>query len=75
MKVTVRFCFLMQGNCQRNRIAQELMAEACHGDLNVLTDGETQVVLEPHVPLDTEKDTAELEAELRRRSTGLFSIL
>ena len=44
---------------------RELIAEACQGELIVLTDGEKQVALEPHVPLDLERDTPELETELR----------
>src|SRR6266513_5487987 len=52
---------------------RELIAEACQGELIVLTDGEKQVALEPHVPLDLEKDSPELEAELLKAIDGPFS--
>ena len=52
---------------------RELIAEACQGELIVLTDGEKQVALEPHVPLDLENDTPELEAELLKAIDGPFS--
>ncbi len=51
----------------------ELIAEACKGELIVLTDGEKQVALEPHVPLDLEKDGPELEAELLKAIDGPFA--
>jgi len=35
---------------------RELIAEACQGELIVLTDGEKQVALEPHSLLDLDKD-------------------
>ena len=50
----------------------ELIAEACKGELIVLTDGEKQVALEPHTPLDVDEDTAELEAELLKAIDGPF---
>ena len=40
------------------------IAEACRGELVVLTDGDKQVALEPRDPLDLEEDSPELEAEL-----------
>jgi antitoxin (DNA-binding transcriptional repressor) of toxin-antitoxin stability system len=52
---------------------RELIAEACQGELIVLTDGEKQVALEPHVPLDIEKDTPELETELLKAIDGPFT--
>jgi antitoxin (DNA-binding transcriptional repressor) of toxin-antitoxin stability system len=52
---------------------RELIAKACQGELIVLTDGEKQVALEPHVPLDIEKDTPELEAELLKAIDGPFT--
>ena len=39
----------------------------------MLTDGEKQVALEPHVPLDLEKDSPELEAELLKAIDGPFA--
>ena len=52
---------------------RELIAEACQGELIVLTDGEKQVALEPHVPLDLERDGPELEVELLKAIDGPFS--
>ena len=52
---------------------RELITEACQGELIVLTDGENQVALEPHVPLDLEKDSPELEAELLKAIDGPFT--
>lgn len=51
---------------------RELIAEACQGELIVLTDGEKQVALEPHVPLDIETDSPELEDELLKAIDGPF---
>ena len=48
----------------------ELIAEACRGELIVLTDSDKQVALEPRVPLDLEQDSLELEAELLRAVNG-----
>ncbi len=42
----------------------ELIAEAHQGAIIVLTDGEKQVWLDAHKPLDLETDNPELEAEL-----------
>ena len=42
---------------------RELIAEACQGELIVLTDGEKQVALEPHVPLDLDNLVGVLECE------------
>ena len=52
---------------------RELITEACQGELIVLTDGENQVALEPHVPLDLEKYSPELEAELLKAIDGPFT--
>jgi antitoxin (DNA-binding transcriptional repressor) of toxin-antitoxin stability system len=52
---------------------RELIAEACEGELIVLTDGEKQVALEPHIPLDIERDSPELEAELLKAIDGPFT--
>jgi hypothetical protein len=51
----------------------ELIAEACEGELIVLTDGEKQVALEPHLPLRLEKDTVELEEELLKAIDGPYA--
>ena len=48
----------------------ELIAEACRGEFIVLTDGDRQVALEPHVALDLGEDSPELEAELLRAVNG-----
>lgn len=48
----------------------QLIAEACRGELVVLTDGDKQVALEPRAPLDLEDDSPELEAELLRAVDG-----
>ena len=48
----------------------QLIAEACGGELIVLTDGDRQVTLEPGVPLDLEEDSPELEAELLKAVNG-----
>ena len=49
---------------------RELIAQACQGELIVLTDGEKQVALEPHVSVDLEADSPELEAELLKAVNG-----
>ena len=41
----------------------ELIAQACRGELIVLSAGDKQVALEPHVPLDHEEDTADFEIQ------------
>lgn len=50
----------------------ELIAEACRGELIVLTDGNKQVALEPRVPLDLDEDSPELETELLKAIDGPF---
>ncbi|MGO9199474.1 MAG: hypothetical protein ACLQM8_02895 [Limisphaerales bacterium] len=51
----------------------ELIAEAHQGSVIVLTDGEKQVWLDTHKPLDLETDNPELEAELLRSIHGPFT--
>lgn len=51
----------------------QLIAEACRGEVIVLTDGDKQVTLEPGVPLDLEEDSPELEAELLKAVNGPHS--
>jgi len=51
----------------------ELVAEACRGELIVLTDGEKRVALQPTMPLDLEEDSPELEAELLKAIDGVFA--
>jgi antitoxin (DNA-binding transcriptional repressor) of toxin-antitoxin stability system len=48
----------------------ELIAEACRGELIVLTDGDRQVALEPRALPDLEEDSPELEAELLKAVKG-----
>ena len=50
-----------------------LVAEACRGEVIVLTDGDKRVTLEPGVPLDLEEDSPELEAELLKAANGPFT--
>ena len=51
----------------------ELIAEAHQGAVIVLTDGEKQVWLDTHKPLDLETDNAELEVELLKSVAGPFT--
>ena len=51
----------------------ELIAEAHQGAVIVLTDGEKQVWLDTHKPLDLETDNPELEAELLKSIDGPFT--
>lgn len=51
----------------------QLIAEACRGELIVLTDGDKKVALEPRIPLDAEENSPELEAELLRAIDGPFA--
>lgn len=48
----------------------KLIAEACHGETIVLTDGDNKVTLEPGVALNPEEDSPELEAELLKAVNG-----
>jgi len=50
----------------------ELIAEACRVENIVLTDGNNEVTLAPHV-LDLEEDSPELEAELLKAANGPFT--
>jgi hypothetical protein len=51
----------------------KLIAEACRGEVIVLTDGENKVTLEPGASLDLEEDSPELEAELLKAVNGPHS--
>ena len=51
----------------------QLMAEACRGEVIVLTDGDRKVTLEPGVPLDLEQDSPELEGELLKAAKEPFT--
>jgi antitoxin (DNA-binding transcriptional repressor) of toxin-antitoxin stability system len=53
----------------------QLIAEACRGEIIVLTDGDKRVTLEPGVALDLEVDSPELEAELLKTAKGPFTPL
>lgn len=57
----------------KGRLGQ-LIAEACRGEVIVLTDGNKQVTLEPR-RLDLEEDSATLEAELLKAAHGPFTPL
>ena len=50
-----------------------LIAEAHQGAIIVLTDGEKQVWLDTHKPLDLDTDNPELEAELLKSIDGPFT--
>ena len=50
----------------------ELIAQACRGETIVLTDGNHEVTLAPHV-LNLEEDSPELEAELLKAANGPFT--
>jgi hypothetical protein len=50
----------------------ELIAQACRDETIVLTDGNNEVTLAPHV-LDLEEDSPELEAELLKAAKGPFT--
>ena len=52
---------------------RQLIAEACRGELIVLTDGERKVTLEPGILLDLDEDSPELEAELLKVAGGPFT--
>ncbi len=51
----------------------ELIAEAHRGAIIVLTDGEKQVWLDTHKPLDLETDNSQLEEELLKGAQGPFT--
>ena len=50
----------------------QLIAQACRGETIVLTDGNNEVTLAPHV-LDLEEDSPQLEAELLKAVNGPHS--
>jgi hypothetical protein len=50
----------------------QLIAEACGGELIVVTDGNKQVALEPRVAQGEEEESPELEAELLKAANGPF---
>jgi hypothetical protein len=50
-----------------------LIAEACRGEVIVLTDGDNQVTLSPGGILDPEEESPELEAELLKAAKGPFT--
>ena len=50
----------------------KLIAEACRGEVIMLTGGENKVTLEPGASLDLEEDSPELEAELLK-ANGPFT--
>jgi hypothetical protein len=51
----------------------QLVAEACQGEIIVLTDGENRVTLEPGASLNLDEDSPELEAELLKAAHGPFT--
>jgi len=51
----------------------QLIAEACRGEVIVLTDGDKKVTLCPDNLLDLEEDSPELEAELLKAADGPFT--
>lgn len=51
----------------------ELIAQACRGELVLVTDGDKQVTLEPRVLFEPDKDSPELEAELLKGIDGPFA--
>ena len=53
----------------------QLIAEACRGELIMLTDGDNQVTLAPYGSLDLEQDSPQLEAELLKAVNGPHSPL
>lgn len=51
----------------------QLIAEACRGEVIVLTDGDRHVTLYPHPILDLGEDSPELETELLKAANGPFT--
>jgi len=51
----------------------QLIAEACSGELIVVTDGNKQVALEPRVAEGEAEESPELEAELLKAANGPFT--
>ena len=50
-----------------------LIAEACRGEVIVLTDGDKVVTLEPGREPDSSEESTELEAELLKAVNGPFT--
>ncbi len=51
----------------------QLIAEACKGELIVVTDGDRQVALEPRAAQGEGGESPELEAELLKAAKGPFT--
>ena len=51
----------------------QLIAEACRGELIVLTDGDKEVALAPRVAPGEDEQSPELEAELLKAAAGPFT--
>ena len=51
----------------------QLIAEANHGNVIVLTDGQQKVTLQPGAALDLDEDSPELEAELLKGIDGPYT--
>jgi hypothetical protein len=51
----------------------KLIAEACRGEMIILTDGDNEVTLYPRSTLNLEEDSPELEAELLKAVNGPHS--
>jgi antitoxin (DNA-binding transcriptional repressor) of toxin-antitoxin stability system len=51
----------------------QLIAEACGGELIVVTDGNKQVALEPRAAQGEDDESPELEAELLKAAKGPFT--
>jgi len=51
----------------------QLIAEACSGELIVVTDGNKQVALEPRAAEGEDDESPELEAELLKAANGPFT--
>ena len=51
----------------------KLIAEACQGEVIVLTDGDNEVTLRPRGALNLDEDSPELEAELLKAVNGPHS--
>ena len=51
----------------------KLIAEACRGEIIVLTDGDKKVTLAPEMFMNLDEDSPELEAELLKAVSGPHS--
>jgi antitoxin (DNA-binding transcriptional repressor) of toxin-antitoxin stability system len=56
----------------QNQLGQ-FIAEACGGELIVVTDGNKQVALEPRAAQAEDDESPELEAELLKAANGPFT--